>query len=72
MKGTGAIRLTESASGEREFVIKRSARLSEFDEFLAPFRGKPRRATFSLGGGGRVAAWRAGDARRYAAYEWRG
>jgi hypothetical protein len=44
MKGTGAFSLTEPAGGAREFIVKRSAPLSEFDKFLAPFRSTPRRA----------------------------
>jgi hypothetical protein len=39
MKGTGAFSLSEPAGGTREFIVKGSALLSEFDKFLAPFRG---------------------------------
>ncbi len=43
MKGTGAFSLTEPGGGTRDFIVKNSAPLSRFEEFLAQFRGRARR-----------------------------
>lgn len=39
MKGTGAFTI-EDAKGKREFIVKMGATLREFNDWVAPFRGK--------------------------------
>ena len=39
LQRTGSFKL-KTPAGERSFMIKRSTLLSDFDTFIAPFRGK--------------------------------